>query len=489
MNVSEPFSRAPHLNASFRDPAGSVFCFQGRILRLVTSAGAADLSVFLESSAARKLMSVGTVVATRALSQEESLLVMADTAVRDLYEARFGVMMLEHERIDFPNFPYEWAPEMLHAAALLTLDVAQALLADGLGLKDATPYNILFRGPDPVFVDLLSFERRDLGDTNWLPYGQFVRTFLLPLLASKTYGLNLDQMLTTRRDGLEPKDVYRLTTPFQRLRPPFFGLVSVPTWLGARHNKNDASIYRKRRSTDPAKARFIVNALLSGLRRTLRRLEPETGARSTWSDYMSTDNNYSGPHFEAKERFVREALGEVKSGWVLDVGCNTGHFSALAARDGAKVVAVDYDPVVLGNVWRRARTERLDILPLVVDLTRPSPGTGWRNRECASFLDRARGKFDVVLMLGVIHHMLISERVPLAEILDLAAEVTNTWLLIEFVAPDDSMFRRLTRGREDLHRDVTVELFENLCQRRFVIVRSQHVENTARWLYLLRKRG
>jgi ribosomal protein L11 methylase PrmA len=204
---------------------------------------------------------------------------------------------------------------------------------------------------------------------------------------------------------------------------------------------------------------------------------------------MATNNNYTTDHFAAKQRFVGEALAEFGSRSVLDVGSNTGHFSAIAARGGAKVVALDYDPVVLGSVWRQARAEKLDILPLAVNLTRPSPGTGWRNQECASFLDRARGKFDAVLMLAVIHHMLVTERVPLADILDLAAELTTNLLVIEFIAPDDSMFQRLTRGREELHRDLTPELFESLCARHFETARMQYVEGTTRRLYLLRKRA
>jgi hypothetical protein len=31
-------------------------------------------------------------------------------------------------------------------------------------------------------------------------------------------------------------------------------------------------------------------------------------------------------------------------------------------------------------------------------------------------------------------------------------------------------------------------LFEDLCRKRFEIVRTQHIENATRWLYLLRKR-
>jgi hypothetical protein len=84
--------------------------------------------------------------------------------------------------------------------------------------------------------------------------------------------------------------------------------------------------------------------------------------------------------------------------------------------------------------------------------------------------------------------MLVTERVPLVEIIDLAAEMTTGILIIEFIAPDDSMFRRLTRGREELHKDLTPAVFDAVCSRHFEIVRTQHLEGTSRWLYLLRRR-
>ena len=167
------------------------------MLRVVNAIGAADLEAFLASQSGQKLMAAGTVIPTRALGAGECRELLSDPSVRELYYARDGRMILEHERVAFPSFPYEWNAEMLHAAGLLTLDLAQALLADGLGLKDGTPYNILFRGPAPVFIDVLSFERRQPGDATWLPYAQFVRTFLLPLLAN--------QALRTR-PGSDPDD-------------------------------------------------------------------------------------------------------------------------------------------------------------------------------------------------------------------------------------------------------------------------------------------
>jgi 2-polyprenyl-3-methyl-5-hydroxy-6-metoxy-1,4-benzoquinol methylase len=473
--------------ASFRDPAGQLFRFPGRIVRAVRPEGAADLDAFLASAAARKFTQAGHLVRTETLSAQRLTEAVGAESAMPLLAAFPGATFLDHEAIPFPSFPYEWPPEMLHAAASLTLDLAESLLEENLGLKDGTPYNVLFRGTRSVFVDVLSVERREPGDATWLPYAQFVRTFLLPLAAAESLGLPLDQSLLGRRDGLEPEDVYRMCGALRKLQSPFLTLVTLPTWLGARQDPDDQSLYQKKLHDDPEKARYILRSLLRGLRKSLAKLAPRAGKRSTWSEYMAADNNYSSEHFAAKQAFVEAALQEFRSRRVLDVGANTGHFSALAARAGASVVAVDSDPVVVGEIWRNAGAEKLDILPLVVNLARPTPSTGWRNRECPGFLDRARGGFDAVLMLAVIHHMLVTERIPLAEILALAAELSTGIVIAEYVDPQDSMFRRLTRGREHLHRDLNQQVFENACRARFDIVRSQQIEGTHRRLYLLRR--
>lgn len=135
-----------------------------------------------------------------------------------------------------------------------------------------------------------------------------------------------------------------------------------------------------------------------------------------------------------------------------------------------------------------ASQDGLDILPLVVDLCRPTPSLGWRNRETPSFLDRARQGFDMVMMLAVIHHMLITERIPLSEILALAADLTTDLLLVEFIEPDDPMFQRLTRGRDALYAMLTAAYFESAAMPLFEIVRKHAIRNSNRILYLLRRR-
>ncbi|MGA9058307.1 MAG: class I SAM-dependent methyltransferase [Terriglobia bacterium] len=472
---------------SFRDPGGAVLTAKKRVFRIVNAAGMANLQAFLASPGIIRWTGSGKVATTRTLIEAEKTDLLEDPSIAQIYAGLHGESILEHERIPFPSFPYEWAPEMLHAAARLTLDLAIDLLPEGLGLKDATPYNILFRGPRPVFIDILSLEPRDAGDAVWLAYAQFVRTFVLPLLASRYFGLTLARSLFTCRDGLEPEEVYRWLSPFQRLRPPFFSLVSLPVWLGKRHSEDDTSIYGKRILPDPEKARFILRALLEGLQRTLDSVAPKT-ITSTWSRYMEMSGSYNAGQFAIKERFLQQCLDEYAPKSVLDVGCNTGHFSLLAARTGARVVAIDYDPTVVGRVWCRAQAEDLDVLPMIVDLTRPTPGAGWQNREWPSFLDRARGAFDTVLMLAVVHHMCVTERVPLQQIVDLLAEVTSDLLVIEFVAPEDAMFRRLVRGREELYRGLNAAVFEDAFRQRFEIVRWQEVEGRERRLYLMRKK-
>jgi len=467
---------------SFRDPAGSVIAINGRVFRRVNPSGRANLEAFFNSAVARRYAERGLLVRTEVVPAGD----LARLGCTNVFDADPDEVVLEHEPIWFPSFPYEWPPEMLHAAAGLTLDLAAELLEEGRGLKDATPFNVLFRGPEPVFVDVLSWEDRDPLDPVWTPCAQFLRTFLLPLAADKLCGWRLQASLTGRWEGLDPKELYRSLGWLRRLRRPLFGLVTLPIWL-EKAVGDQPGLYSKRRVADPAQARFILRALLSRLRRQLGRCAPDAGRRSQWSPYSTSHSHYTSEQWALKEDFVRQTLVALRPKRTLDVGCNTGQFSLMAAEEGARVVAIDNDPIVVGQLWRQARQRKLDVLPLVVDFARPSPAVGWRNRECPSFLDRARGKFDLVLMLAILHHLLVSERIPVLEILDLARELTTDWLLIEYVDPQDPMFQRIARGRDKLHSGLSAERFAEACLTGFRIVRSVRLPGAQRWLFLLRK--
>jgi len=461
-----------------------LYLFPDRAVRLVNRVGASHLQGFLKTAAARELLANGQLVSTSFVDPN------LHSSWNDQTEFDFGdedPVIVEHERVHFRSFPYEWPPQMLYAAARLMLQIAELTLKEGYALKDATPYNILFRGPQPVFVDLLSFERREPTDPTWLPLNQFTRTFLLPLLVNKFFRIPLDQLLTAQRDGLEPTDVVRLCGPLRKLHPLFLSLVFLPHWLNGKKFQRNEAIYEKRGGRDPEQATFILQQQFKRLRKQLAKLAPAEEV-SHWSNYMAPNQFFSEAYLAAKEDFVRRVLDDLRPTRVLDIGCNTGHFSRIAARRGASVVALDQDPVVVDSVWKRASAEDLDVLPLVVNLARPTPGIGWRNEECPSFLDRAHEDFDMVFMLAVLHHLLVSEQVSLPDVLKLASELTSEHLLIEFVTPQDPMFQLLVRGRAELFRELSPQTFELAAERWFEAMRVAQLSET-RWLYLLRKRS
>lgn len=461
-------------NASFRDPGGQVFRGSGRIFRAVNQASGSTLDLFLQSPLASSLEKQRKLVRTW----------VPDFLPDEL--AGSSARIVEHEAVPFPTYPSEWCPEMLASAGNLTLDLCEALLPTGWGLKDATPLNVLFQGPNPVFVDLLSFEPRDATDPSWIPYAQFVRTFLLPLLANRELGQSLRAIWLENRDGLDPEKLYPFLTLASRLSRPALGLVTLPALMSGKADVSHGTTAPQQTPAD--QTLFILKSLFRSLRKDLARLSPTAPQVSHWSDYADTLTHYDATQRSIKETFVRQSLAKIKPAWCLDMGANTGQFSEIAAGH-SQVVAVDYDVASVGRIFRRARTAGLSILPICLDACRPTPATGWRNSEQPSFLSRCQGRFDMVMMLAVIHHMLVSERVPLPEIIGLAADLTTRHAIIEYVGPADPMFRKLLRGRDALHAGLTASVFEEALRQRFEIHTTCPIPGMDRILYGVTRLG
>jgi SAM-dependent methyltransferase len=465
--------------ASFRDPEGFVFEHNKQIFRFIYKHASPHIEAILNSPAVSKFIKHNMLVSSTFLSEEKKLSLFSEHHFLNDVEASAIGAAIEHARIHFPSFPYEWAPEMLYKAGSLTLEMAEKLLKDDLGLKDATPYNILFKATKPVFVDLLSFEKRNAKNPIWLPYSQFVKNFLLPLLANKQLKMPLSQIFTTKRDGLEVDDLYQMAKGLNRIKPAFLSLVTIPTLLSKwiSRSKNESAIYEQKLLKQPEQARFILNMTLNRLKKRLKSLAPSKNLDSQWGHYMTLEKSYSDQQFQNKCALVDSLIAQTKAKDVLDVGCNTGSFSIIAAKQGCRVVSIDFDPVVIGRLFQKADEQNLDILPLVIDFGRPSPGIGWQNREHSSFLDRAKGHFDLVLMLAVIHHLLVQERIPMNEIAFLLAEMTKKHLIIEYVSPEDPMFRRIARGRDSLYTHLTQDFFEKVFGRYFNILSKEACKN------------
>jgi SAM-dependent methyltransferase len=453
---------------------------EGRLLRLVFPSGLENLRAWLGSSTIREFTEHGRAIRAHTCSSGAEL---PGIMLRDYGSTEDVAAVMEQEKIWFPSYPSEWPAEMLYAAGLLTLDLADALLPEGLGLKDATAYNVLFRGAQPTFVDMLSIERREPTDPVWLPCSQFLRHFILPLLANYHLGLPLREIFAAHSDGIPPEAVYANCGFLQRLHPGLLTSVSIPVWLSTTAEADPERTYGQKRAGSPEQARFILRHLLNRLRKKLTSCAPTADRRSFWSAYTGRNQSYSEAEFAQKQQFLEATLTAIRPRRVLDLGCNTGRFSLLAAGKGGEVVAVDSDPVAVGMLWRAAVASNYPLLPLVVDLSSPTPASGWRNQERASFLGRARGQFDVILLLALLHHLVIGHGIPLASVVELAAELTTKDAVIEFISAADPMARRLVRGRGGLFAGYTREAFEQACTRHFRILRAEHM--ATRSLYWL----
>ena len=464
------------LEPTFRDPDARLTFDGDRVLRTVRPEAARSFAAMLEHAFVARLMDEGRLVRTTLARCAEARGSSASDEV-----------CYEHERIPFVSYPFEWSPAMLARAAEFTLTLCLQLLEHGFLLKDATPSNVLFRSTTPVFVDVPSIVARSSGVFIWRAQDQFERCFLLPLIANVEAGIPISWSLQDPARGLAHEQLARMLGIRGWLKPTLFASVVLPASL----NRVAASMDRKNDPTllDDARAKFTLARTLERnvvkIRRLARRL---VAAQSMWRDYTETRSHYGADDVARKNAFVSEALAAVRPRWVLDVGANTGEFSAHAAAAGASVVALDTDETAVSNMLYAAERNKHSILPLVGDFANPSPAVGWSNRERASFLSRAEQHFDVVLLLAVIHHLRVTCGVPLAQILGLAADLARKAVVIEHVPIEDPMFKRLSRGRDELYADCQRSEFEKALRTRFDLDKSAELTN-GRTLYLARKRA
>jgi SAM-dependent methyltransferase len=467
--MTELLVRPAH--STFRDPAGSVEVRADGAYRSIRAPFDAEILEFLSLPVAGELVAKGQLVGSEVVSPEGA-----------------EILMLRHPRISFQSFPWEWAPPLWLAAAELTLGLCSELVSHGWLLKDATPLNVLFQGTRPIFVDVLSIERMDPHQPIWLAYGQFVRTFLLPMLAYSRLGWPLQTSLT-RRDGYEPEEIYSALSWSARLGQPALSAVTLPSLLAKKRTGsgsgtgNGTANMASRAVKEPELARQILLKTLRGLLSQMRKVTPEHRS-STWSDYAETATHYSDGDHARKREFVTRALAASRPANVLDVGCNTGVYSKLAADAGAAVVSVDTDVQAVDRLCASLKDSGKNILPLCVDLAHPTPAAGWENREYASFLSRCAGHFDTVMMLAVLHHLLLRNQIPLDRIATLCSNLTTRNLILEWVPATDVKFQELLRGRDAIYTHITEAAFREAFAVRFTTVDELTLENGRIMLHL-----
>jgi ribosomal protein L11 methylase PrmA len=457
-----PSREASPEHGSFRDPDSRVYVDDGAVYRVLSEDGWRDW----EALAATPLVHHDRLVATEPVELD------------DLPELTAGAAagVLKHERIPFVSYPYEWPFSMLKDAALLQLELGRRALEHDLTLKDASAYNVQWRGARPVFVDVGSFERLRAGEP-WAGYRQFCMLYLYPLMLQAYRGIGHHAWLRGSLDGITPAEARALLPTRRR------GVLTHVVLHARREARYGDARDLKRDLERAGFGKALLDANLRKLQKLVNRLEFKPG-QTAWTEYGRT-NTYSDEEAARKAEFVRAAAAGHRAGLVWDLGCNDGTYSRVAAEHAATVVAVDSDHATVDGLYRALRDEgREDILPLVMSVTDPSPDLGWRGLERAR-LER-RGTPDLVLALALVHHVVITGNVPVREFLDWLRSLESA-LVIEFPERDDPMVQRLLSGKvEKANPDYERETFERALGERFEIERTERL--ASRTLYEARPR-
>ena len=456
--------------ASFRDPSGFVFRDGGTLYRQVNRSYQDHYDSLMGSGLYAALTGRGWLVRHEEVKEGN-------------LDDRAAYKILQPEQIRFVSYPYEWSFSQLKDAALLTLDVQIEAFKYGLMLKDASAYNVQFHHGRPILIDTLSFERYLEGQP-WSAYRQFCQHFLAPLALMAKRDVRLNQLMRIYIDGV-PLDLAS-------------GILPARTWLNPGlamhlhlHAKTQRAFSRSEKKSPGKMERLArvskrgLGGFLQGLRGTVSKLAwSPTGTE--WVNYYGA-TNYSDPAFQEKQRLVRKYLEAVQPAEVWDLGANTGLFSRIASSMGVPTLAFDVDPAAVEVNYRHVRDKNEKWpLPLLVDLANPSPGLGWSNTERDSLLDR--GPAACVMALALVHHLAISNNVPLDRTAAFFDQICR-FLIIEFVPKSDSQVRRLLSSRADIFDRYSRDDFEKAFAGRFEVLRADGIGGSERTLYLMQKRG
>lgn len=440
------------IGASFRDLSGYVFEQDGEIFRQINPIYEENYQLLMNSGLYQNLVDNG-------------LLILH-------FEMENNV--IKPEKV-FISYPYEWSFSQYKDAALATLEIQNISLEYGMSLKDASAYNIQFHKGKPVLIDTLSFEKYEEGSP-WIAYKQFCQHFLAPL-ALMSKDLRLSSLMKNYIDGI-PLD---LTSNLLPNSTKFnFGILShihLHSKTQIKYQSSQESFKNK-----VFMSKFQLKALIDSLNSCVKSLKPKV-QDTEWEKYY-TFTNYDDKSFEEKKNIVSEFIEEASPKTVWDLGGNTGIFSRIASDKCIDTVSFDIDPLAIEKSYLDAKSNNeANILPLIMDLTNPSPSIGWANEERENLLERSKG-VDLIMALALIHHLAISNNLPFEKIAKYFSKLSK-YLIIEFVEKEDSQVQKLLATREDIFDKYDVENFEKSFGEFYSIKAKKQIDGTKRIMYLM----
>lgn len=445
--------------SSYRDPLGHIIYADGRVIRRLSPEGARLWNSFFSSTLYKKLSERNLIVETKQLNDNQFI------------DSDFPVA-LEHAKIPFVSYPYEWTFDMLKDAALFTLEILLESLKHKFTLRDGSSFNIQFHGGKPIFIDILSFAPYRKGQI-WIGYSQFCQMFLFPLMIASHKKVDCHPWLRGNLEGISLDEMVGIFSFLDFYKKGVFFQVIVQHLLDKKKNRTKGVIYSSKMNE---KKLSLVIRQLGNLTRSLK----NPFLKTTWSDYPSF-HSYDTEKKTVKSEFIKKICSARKRSLVWDIGANTGEYSRIASNNADLVVAIDSDHGALSKLYQSVRKEKIkNILPLLIDIVNPSPCCGWLNTETKTLWER--GKPELVLALALIHHLCIARNIGLSSFIDWITEL-STEGVVEFVTKEDPKVQLLLATREDIFVEYTKTNFESLLARKTNIKEVMELNQGKRYLY------
>lgn len=452
------------LPSSYRDPTGFVFLKKGAIYRQINKVYKINYELLINSGLYKRLVDSRLLITHKEASRKLS------SVNTNLYK------IIKPEPIAFISYPYEWSFSQLKDAALLTLKIQKIALDYGMCLKDANAYNIQFQNGKPIFIDTLSFEKY-IEDQPWIAYKQYCQHFLAPLALMAFNDVRLGKLLQSYLDGIPLDLAWSLLPPKKFLNFSLF----LHIYLHAKSQSFFASSKTSGKSRRLSKKGIL--AIIDSLENIIKNLKLNID-KTQWSNYY-IDIHYSTESLNHKKQIVENFIIKTSPKCVWDLGANTGLFSRIASKKGIQVISFDVDALAVEkNYLECINKKETKILPLIIDLTNPSPPQGFALEERLSLIER--GPADLVLALALVHHLAISYNIPLSLISNFFRKICK-WLIIEFVPKDDEKVKQMLLSREDVFDTYNQQNFEKLFSKNFKIIEKINIKNSKRTIYLMKK--
>lgn len=439
---------------SFRDPASHVFEVNGRVFRGLKGECANFTWDFINSDFALKNLGF-SIIKSWKVDVNELLAAGFKDKLIDTYD-----LWLEHEKLEFVSYPHEWSFELLRSAALFHLELNISALDAGFQIKDASSFNIQFKGTNPVFIDIPSFEPYQEGQP-WLAYKQFCEMFLAPLAIQSYNRVEIQNWLIGSINGINIIDCSSILPAKSYFN---WGMLAhIHIHASAAKRITAVTSHRDKKEVTIKKKNLLE--LLKSMHRCIKKLKnPATGY---WANY-ECNTSYNEILNSEKEDIVSKFCAESGIKTLVDIGCNAGQFSALALKAGVeKIYGLDIDGGALDRACKRPGLEGTKFSPIKYDFANPSPNIGWDLKERTNLNSRLP-ECDGLICLAVIHHLVIAKNIPLCDFVSMLRRFSNRGI-VEFVEKNDPMVQGLLRGRKDIFYDYSLESFLTQMEKLFEV--------------------